>query len=134
MDGLGDQFGAVIEGVDEDALGQGLVDLSDLGFDVGHHLPRVAPHQHHHHAGHRLAVAVPGDRPLPQHRGEPHLADIGNPDRGAVTAAVEHNRADVVEAADQALPPHQPLFGPAGNRPATGIAVVLLEGLEDLAQ
>ena len=101
VDRLGHQLRAVIEGVDHHPLGQRLLDGGDLLLHVGYDLPGIAPHDHHHHARHGLAVTVAGDGPLPQHRGKPHLTNVGDTDRRAVGPAGEHDVANVVERLDQ---------------------------------
>ena len=76
VNGLLDQFRAIVERIDVNTFRQRCLNLGDLVLHILDDLPRVASHQHHDHARYRLAIAIPGHRTLPQHRSETNFTDV----------------------------------------------------------
>ena len=88
---LVDQVGPVVERLDRDAGGQALLELVDLGLDVGDDLPAVLADQHHHQPRDDLSLAVAGGQPRADHRRGWTLATLpivtGTPLRSSITMA-----------------------------------------------
>ncbi len=79
VDDLVDQFGAVVDGFQDDVFGQGLAhDLQAL-FQRRGHFTAVLPHEHEAEAEDHFALPLAGDRPAAQFMADAHLGDIARP-------------------------------------------------------
>ncbi len=125
VDGLLHQLGAVVEDPQFHALGQGFLDLRHPFLHRLHHGAGVGPRQQHHHAHHRLALAVAGHGPLADQGFVGHPGDVAQVDGGAVLPGFQHDVLNVFPARDQPLGAHHPLLLRAQNQVAAALVAVV---------
>ena len=134
QDGPIDELGSVVERVDRDPLGQGLLDLQDLGVHLLGDRARVRAQEHHHDPDDRLPATVARDGSLSDHRGELHAPEVLEVDRIAQCVPADDDLLEVLELVDQRLSADEVLLPRVGDVAAAHVAVVLLDGLEDPTQ
>ena len=133
VDGAVDQFGAVIDGLDADPLGQPGADLGDLGLEVVDDLQRILPVARHGDAGNHLALAVQLGQAAPLVGHQFDAADVGDAHRRAVLR-LEDEVFDVLPAAQIAAAAHH-VFGLGHfQRAAADVAVGIADHLGDAHQ
>ena len=112
--------------------GKGLLDLGDLLLHPIDDDARVLADQHHDDADHRLASTVAGHRALADHRRQLGATDIAHVDGRAALVVGQNDRFQVLQRLDQAFAADQVLLAAAGDVAAADVAVVGLDGREDI--
>jgi hypothetical protein len=123
-----DQFAAVVEGHQFDALRQARRELGDGALHALDRRAAVAALAQQHQPGDRFARAVGGHRPVAGECAEAHLGQVADVYRCAVAGRDRHG-ADAVGVAQLTEGAHQQDLLVAIDAVAAGIAVVLLERL-----
>ena len=130
---LVDELGAVVVGHDPQPARQhaAVVDLLHARLDAAHHLLRVARPDHHDDPAGRLGVAVLDHGADAHLLAEGDLGDVADVDRRRADL-LQHDRADVLEVADQADAAHEKRLRPLPQDAAAGVRVVAGERLVDV--
>ena len=131
-DGLVHQVGAVVDGDGLDARGQAPVDLGHALVHGAGDGAAVLADQHEHRAQHHLAAVV-GGRARAQLLAQADLGQIADAD-GLALGRAHDDLADVGDAADLARRADQVLLALALDIARTHVAVVALQGGDDVGQ
>jgi len=96
--------------------------------------PRVLADQHHHDARDYVAAAIAGRGALANHGSGNHASEVSDLDRRAIAARRDDDVFYVVRVGDQAFGANHILISPAFDIAAAGVGIILLDGVEDLAE
>ncbi len=132
VDGVVHHLGAVQEGLDGHALGQGLLDRGDALLHMLDHLAGVRALQHHHHRTGRFAFIVVGHGTVAGRSAQAHFGHIVQQNRRMVRQHLHLDGADGLHVGDEALgADEEHRWSCFDVRPA-GVGVVAGHGIEDI--
>ncbi|OPZ97292.1 MAG: hypothetical protein BWY71_01665 [Planctomycetes bacterium ADurb.Bin412] len=133
MNAFADDFGAIVEGFDLNAVGQygGGIDFRHFGLDPFDDRAAVFSFKKHHHPAYRFAFAVLQGQALPQGVRGFHLGDIPDID-GYAVLGFQNDIADVGHILEEADAADDILLGWGFDDVAAGVLVIPFDGLEHL--
>jgi len=132
FDGAIDQIAAVVEGIEADARGEGLVELLEAADDAFGDGAAVGALEHHDDAEDGFAAAVAGGGALAEFAAQADAAERAEQD-GRAGVGGDGDVFEVGEGGDEADAAEETLLAAALEVAAADVLVIAFEGLDDVA-